>query len=332
MENTPISTTPLGAFLREQRESRHITIEQVASATKINIKLLHALEGDDYDELPAMPFVRGFVLSYTRYLGLDAHHVMSQYGGFLEEKSGKKFKRPADAPHIFVEKEGQSDNSKTILTVVMATFLIVAVVLFTIIKPTLKRRRSPARDKAPTNQEIYTVVPPSGLDRIQDQASVPNQELDTSPAPTPDFQVVNNPPKVSKKPDIVIAAAQPIKTPAPKTVPTPSPQNTQTISQKWPNIPPREVRHILVVQAIEDSWIKYQADDFSLRQYTLRKGQKLFIRARQSIRFRVFKEKGVEISYDTKKFSSAGNQTLIIPKSVTEQYKDRPFLDSSLAQ
>ena len=55
------TTSSLGEFLRLERERRGITIEQVASATKVSVRLLHSLEADQYSELPAKPFVRGFV-------------------------------------------------------------------------------------------------------------------------------------------------------------------------------------------------------------------------------------------------------------------------------
>ena len=40
----PESSQTLGEFLRQERERRGMTIEQVASATKINVRMLHALE------------------------------------------------------------------------------------------------------------------------------------------------------------------------------------------------------------------------------------------------------------------------------------------------
>ncbi|MBI3544241.1 MAG: helix-turn-helix domain-containing protein [Deltaproteobacteria bacterium] len=151
----------LGEYLRGEREKRHITIEQVASATKINIKLLHALEGDNYDALPAKPFVRGFVTSYTRYVGLDHREVLARFDIFLDEKSGQKFKRPNDAPHIFVEREGQSENSKTWLSIAMVIFIVVGVLVFAILKPSLKHHRGRGKDKTTvTNEDIVTVVPP----------------------------------------------------------------------------------------------------------------------------------------------------------------------------
>src|SRR3989338_10834209 len=98
----------LGEFLRQERERRGITIEQVASGRKISVRLLHSIEADRYGELPAKPFVRGFVQSYARFVGLDAAEVLARYRAFLDEKSAD---RPAkDSGHsgdAFEKKDGE---------------------------------------------------------------------------------------------------------------------------------------------------------------------------------------------------------------------------------
>src|SRR5689334_3027864 len=85
----------LGELLRQERERRGMTVEQVASATKVGSRLLHSLEGDHYAELPAKPFVRGFVISYCRFLGLDSKEVLAKYAEFIAEKANDRIKRDA---------------------------------------------------------------------------------------------------------------------------------------------------------------------------------------------------------------------------------------------
>lgn len=188
MENKP--QIGLGEYLRSEREKRHITIEQVASATKINIKLLHALEGDNYDALPAKPFVRGFVTSYTRYVGLDYREVLTRFDMYLDEKSSAKFKRPADAPHIFVEREGQVDNSKTWLSIVMVGFIVIGAVAFLILKPSLKHHHRGEKKTQVSNEDIVTVVPPPSdaapitVKPAPSPAPAPTQAQAPAPAPS----------------------------------------------------------------------------------------------------------------------------------------------------
>lgn len=330
----------LGEYLRSEREKRNITIEQVASATKINIKLLHALEGDNYELLPAKPFVRGFVTSYTRYVGLDHREVLTRFDSFLDEKSGKKFIRPADAPHIFVEKEGQTENNKTALTIVMVGFIIVGVLAAVLLKPLRHKRHAGKEKPAVTNEEIVTVVPPpadgSALKAPAATAPAAAPAPVVTPTPTPSSTPTAKPTPVVTTAPVVAPAPKPTPTPTPKPSPTPSPKPTATATPtastaKPTSIPDKEVKHRLVVRSTEDSWVKYQVDDQPIKQYTLRKGQTIFVRARSSIRFRGFNPKGIEISYDNKQFVPLGNdaKTLILPKEVEEQFRANPFLESN---
>jgi cytoskeleton protein RodZ len=61
-----------GSVLRAERESRGLTMEAVAQATRFAVRQVDALERDDYASLPGMTTVRGFVRSYAKYLQLDA--------------------------------------------------------------------------------------------------------------------------------------------------------------------------------------------------------------------------------------------------------------------
>lgn len=84
---TPVNPASLGEFLRHEREKRGFTVEQVASATKISLRLLHSLENDLYQELPARPFIRGFVIAYCRFLGIHPQEVLTRFSHFIEEKA-----------------------------------------------------------------------------------------------------------------------------------------------------------------------------------------------------------------------------------------------------
>jgi hypothetical protein len=61
----------LGAVLAERRGERGLTIEQVASATRIRAEFLRALEADQPGRLPAPVYAKGYLRTYARYLGLD---------------------------------------------------------------------------------------------------------------------------------------------------------------------------------------------------------------------------------------------------------------------
>lgn len=69
----------LGNLLRDAREKKSLSLEQVEADTRIRYKFLVALEDEDYDALPAPAYVRGFLKTYATYLGLDPQQVLALY-------------------------------------------------------------------------------------------------------------------------------------------------------------------------------------------------------------------------------------------------------------
>jgi len=69
----------LGTMLRAERKKRDLTIYDIAGGTRIMQSSIQALEDDDYSSLPAPGYVRGYILSYCRYLRLDAEPFLRQY-------------------------------------------------------------------------------------------------------------------------------------------------------------------------------------------------------------------------------------------------------------
>ena len=69
----------IGAQLRASRESKGLSIETVAHATRVQPRILSAIELNDVAAIPPRPFGRGFVRAYAREIGLDAESIVSAY-------------------------------------------------------------------------------------------------------------------------------------------------------------------------------------------------------------------------------------------------------------
>lgn len=67
----------VGQALKEAREARFYTLEEVEKATKIRIELLRALEKDDYTKLPPSTFVQGFIKNYAKFLKIDPENLLA---------------------------------------------------------------------------------------------------------------------------------------------------------------------------------------------------------------------------------------------------------------
>lgn len=68
----------IGAQLRRERELRQVSLEELAQVTRIPLRMLRHIEEDNFEKLPGDVFVRGFVRSYARALGMPVEKVLPE--------------------------------------------------------------------------------------------------------------------------------------------------------------------------------------------------------------------------------------------------------------
>jgi cytoskeleton protein RodZ len=68
----------IGDHLRARREEAKLSIEKVSQKTKINLNILRALEANNFQALPSPAYIKGFVLSYARVVGLNPSDVITK--------------------------------------------------------------------------------------------------------------------------------------------------------------------------------------------------------------------------------------------------------------
>ncbi|QDK39466.1 helix-turn-helix transcriptional regulator [Bdellovibrio sp. NC01] len=78
-----------GAFLKKVREYKQISVERMSEITKINSWYVTALEKMDAANLPAIVFVRGYVVQIARALVLDDKKVADSYMKNFKQVLGK---------------------------------------------------------------------------------------------------------------------------------------------------------------------------------------------------------------------------------------------------
>ncbi len=74
----------IGSTLRETRVRRKTTLQQAEDDTKIRVKYIQAMENDDFDLMPSPAYVKGFLRTYSIYLGLDADVMLDEYRSRFE--------------------------------------------------------------------------------------------------------------------------------------------------------------------------------------------------------------------------------------------------------
>ena len=81
-DNTLATETPsrdgAGTILRKTREAKGLTLDQVASETRIPVRHLEVMEEGDFANLPARTYATGFARTYAKMLGLDAEEIVAK--------------------------------------------------------------------------------------------------------------------------------------------------------------------------------------------------------------------------------------------------------------
>ncbi len=81
-----------GPFLRKIRESMGITVKDIAKTTKISTANITYLEEEDYRNLPALVYIKGYLAQIAKCLNLRSDIVVRSYLSRMNERQEKKGK------------------------------------------------------------------------------------------------------------------------------------------------------------------------------------------------------------------------------------------------
>jgi cytoskeleton protein RodZ len=74
-----------GDKFRKTREIKEFSLDDVSSVTKINRRMLQAIEEEQFDQLPGGVFNRGFIRAYAKHLGLNPEDAVNDYLACLSQ-------------------------------------------------------------------------------------------------------------------------------------------------------------------------------------------------------------------------------------------------------
>lgn len=267
-----------GEYLKRERELRGITLQKMHDATRVQMKHLEALEADDYAKLPHPTFVKGFIKSYCKVLGLDETDALLRYEMYSRENApAPGGKDAATAPggmsrqNPFHRLRGDMPNkgARNIAALVAAGFAIM--VLFYLFSARHKKGSAPPADNtvAAVNPEGQKTAEP--LEKLAGDVATDaaRDNADTN----------------GKKP------VQEALNPA-----------LNTDGRK----------HTLAVKASERTWIRVRMDDDEPFDVMLRKGESVVWKAARNISVLVGNAGGVDMAFDGKKLPALGASGTVV--------------------
>ena len=160
--------TNFGATFKKARESRGISLDQIAHETRISSRFLAAIENEEFNLLPGGVFNRGFVRSFAEAVGIDPDQAVADYERLVSVPA------PAD---VVASAEASPPKSERKLYPVAIAGLAIAVGLFYFV----------TRESAPTIETSTTpnATPPAAGQPTPEPARVPEATPAVPPEPVP---------------------------------------------------------------------------------------------------------------------------------------------------
>ncbi|HSF10626.1 MAG TPA: RodZ domain-containing protein [Nitrospirales bacterium] len=243
----------LGGLFRQTRERQRLSLEQIASRTRIQQHHLQALEEEDFASLPAKVFVKGFVRSYARSLGLDEDNAIQL---FLTSSSNFYDRTQEEQQHIQVTLQA-AHRKRFNWNFVVILFLAIGGILFYLLPeqqeplPPTPESETPLPINETKKEALLEPLPPIEVspDSVSSEAPVPTEVQPPSPLPS-------------------------------GITPSPLPPEPQPIAPTFPASPVPEKTIgtdgtlVLEIEATQLTWVVVQSDDQAPHEALLQPGQK----------------------------------------------------------
>ena len=264
----------IGDFFKQVRETKGLTVDEVASKTRIRTDFVKALEEGNFAKLPDQVFARGFVRSYARSLGLDEedaiHRFIQSAGAFYEKQDERERLKVRQA-----EEERKRQANRKAVAIAIGIAILTLVILLSREQSSLLVRRSSQPEPPSTTAKRVTPLEPGKVDvPVRPEAESPTAAKTKPTEASPPPQTATRHDVTAGRSAVSGTAAAPV---APQTaVPIPPPISTQ-----GPLGPPSlegaanaDEPLVLDLEATELSWVVIQVDGGSPQEALLRPGEK----------------------------------------------------------
>lgn len=263
----------IGEFFKQVRETKGLTIDEVAAKTRIRTDFVKALEDGNFAKLPEQVFARGFVRSYARSLGLDEEDAINRFvqsaGAFYDKQVERERLKIRQA-----EEERQRQANRKAVAVAIGIAIFTLIFLLSREQSSLLVHRSSSELPASASKRTAPVAPEA-------QDAPPSQPTEAvPPAPLAPKAKPTEPPAISAKPSVGTTGG-PVAVPVPTVSPVPEPIAPPSLGSDGPlgriSLEGSAVTDgplVLDLEAIELSWVVIQIDGGSPQEALLRPGEK----------------------------------------------------------
>jgi cytoskeleton protein RodZ len=254
----------VGAFLRELRVKRGLSLDELSRVTRVARPHLEALEDDAFASLPAPVFTRGFIRAYCQAVGVAPEDALARYDG-REARDGA-VPPPSRTTVVASHSSHEADpRTRSAILVSFVLLVVLGVALFAVALVTQPAREQRAeRIPAPARVPDKNAPPVAAITSAQEPA--------TRPIP---------PPTVKSPPARVPEPVRPVPPSAPSAAPVPPIASVAPVAPSGPRPWMPQVQsattgvstpYRLVARVSEPTWIRVRTEDGRTSEETVPAG------------------------------------------------------------
>ncbi len=168
----------VGEFIARVRESRKMTIEELADKIKLNVTHVKSIEASDWRVFPVAAYVRGYLRSISNTLNLNADQILKAYSAESGAPRVNDFEDVSRETKLVPLKEGEIKKKNMAVPVVLVLLVLAFLVASHFLD--LESLSTKQADEQQPSENVPAVVEDSMTQEIPDGAeAVPADSMAT---------------------------------------------------------------------------------------------------------------------------------------------------------
>jgi cytoskeletal protein RodZ len=248
-----------------------LTVDEVASKTRIRTDFVKALEDGNFAKLPDQVFAKGFVRSYARSLGLDEedaiHRFIQSAGSFYEKQDERERLKVRQ-----IEEDRKRQSNRKAVTIAISIAVLTLIFLLSREQSSVFRRGAAEQGSATKRTtQAMKEIPASTAREPERTADVPKSTEVPAGAPKAAAEAPPRQEPVTSAGTVARTEAETVST-----VSTTSPGNDGPLAGIALNATESfgDGQLVLDLEATELSWVVVQIDNGSPQESLLRPGDR----------------------------------------------------------
>ncbi|MCP4682843.1 MAG: DUF4115 domain-containing protein [Desulfobacterales bacterium] len=296
-KNEEVSNSKIGVgiLLKEGREKKGLGYDEVSEITRIRPYILEALENEEWDRVPSLVLVTGFIRSYARAIGLEEDEVITLYQEMV----------PPESSSLNVLEKAAKSRWK--FPVILISFLLIVCICAFYLWKENTSDRVPSASEETVNLPQDEIAEPEGAQEVTEEIESPSaqdqqdEKALTLEAVPEAVEVETGDDSPAEEEESRIDMENPSIVPESDTTDSPV-VNDETASREL----------VLEAGISETTWVRILVDSQEPREYLFQAGDRTEWKAEYCLELIIGNAGGIELMFNGAKIENLGEPGQVV--------------------